>query len=611
MGRALGLGVGAVLCGNLAVGGLGLRPEVARADERVTSAEAFPARAVAQCPQSNSAEDRARAKRLMNGWLDFPGFESVRIGRSGDLDWTLDPFHHPSWVARYQGLAWVQPLLVGAVKEPAYRKRAVAILRDFLADNPAPAPPVLGAWAPTITAKRALTLICASTVVGRPRWLNDGLTEHGDQLSAVWSGAWNQGTFEIRGLLALGCFTGNAGWKDVARARVEASFGDNPLGPAIGADGSSNEQSLGYSRTAYWAWREVVRDLGRCGLEVPTVVTERLPMLLDFLAHATMPDGRLVPLGDTYDSATPPRVAGSAAQYAATLGREGVAPSDLVAVYDAGYVFGRSGWGTERPFGAESFYSLRFGPGRQVHGHNDHQAITWYAGGRPLLVDSGHYGYAPGAYRDYVQSARAHNVLVARDAPLDSYAATALERRHLEEDAQYFEVSDDALGARRVRDVLFLQSPDAIVVLDRVIGGPFRPYDQLWHLAPDLQTTVVGPNAARADAPDGHGVTVLSIPMLGQSSAPALHVVRGAENPYQGWVSGELGKRAPADVVAVSQETQDPVILTVLVPSDRDTAVRAEFQGAWPVGGVLTLWRGQRPVRVFVSSDGTLSRLGA
>jgi hypothetical protein len=359
----------------------------------------------------------------------------------------------------------------------------------------------------------------------------------------------------------------------------------------------------------YYVWQEVARELVRCGLSVPDVLTERLPLLLGFLAGATMPDGHLVPLGDTYGSLPPPLVRGTPAEYAATLGAQGEPPADVVGVYAGGYVFGRSGWGTERPFGAESFYSLRFGPGRQLHGHNDHQAITWYAGGRPLLVDSGHVGYAPDAYRDYLRSARAHNVLVAPDSPLDGSAVTALERQDIETNAQYFEVADDAIGARRIRNVLFLQHPDAIVVLDRVIGGPLRRYDQLWHLAPDLQATSVTPNEARAADPAGGGLTVLSVPMLGQLSSPSIGYVRGAEQPYQGWVSGELGQREAAGVITVSQVAQNPTFLTVLVATDPGTAVRADFLGVSPLGGVLTLWRGQRQVQVVVGPDGMLSRL--
>ena len=112
-----------------------------------------------------------------------------------------------------------------------------------------------------------------------------------------------------------------------------------------------------------------------------------------------------------------------------------------------------------------------------------------------------------------------------------------------------------------------------------------------------------------ADSTAGDGLTVLSVPMLGQLLPPSVRIVRGAETPYQGWVSGELGKRAPADVVAVSQLAQNPTFLTVLMPFDQDAAVRADFVGAWPLGGVLTLWRGQRQVQVLVAPDGTLSRL--
>ncbi|HVE26965.1 MAG TPA: heparinase II/III family protein, partial [Sporichthya sp.] len=586
MRRGVVPGLGFVLCASLAVGGAGVRPEAAQAAARSESAAA---RVKAQCPQTATADDRAKARRIMAGWLDVPGFGAARIGTSGDIDWHADPFHHPSWVARFQGLAWVQPLLIGATRDSARAKRAAAILRDFLADNPVPAVPDLAAWEPTVTAKRALTLVCATTALGRPPWLMSGLTAHGKLLSEQWSGAWNRGAFEIRGLLALGCFTGNAGWMELARSRVAASFEDNLRGPAIDTDGASNEQALGYSRTVYYVWQEVARELVRCGLSVPDVLTERLPLLLGFLAGATMPDGHLVPLGDTYGSLPPPLVRGTPAEYAATLGAQGEPPADVVGVYAGGYVFGRSGWGTERPFGAESFYSLRFGPGRQLHGHNDHQAITWYAGGRPLLVDSGHVGYAPDAYRDYLRSARAHNVLVAPDSPLDGSAVTALERQDIETNAQYFEVADDAIGARRIRNVLFLQHPDMIVVLDRVIGGPFRRYDQLWHLPPDLQATSVTPNEARATDPAGNGLTVLSVPMLGQLSSPSIGYVRGAEQPYQGWVSGELGQREPAGVITVSQVAQNPTFLTVLVASDPGTAVRADFLGVSPLGGVLTL----------------------
>ncbi len=75
----------------------------------------------------------------------------------------------------------------------------------------------------------------------------------------------------------------------------------------------------------YFLWRQIARDLTACGRDVPDVVRDRLPLLLQFLADATMPNGHLVPLGDTFASATAPRVAGTPGEYAATLGEQGTA----------------------------------------------------------------------------------------------------------------------------------------------------------------------------------------------------------------------------------------------------------------------------------------------
>ncbi|HUR74791.1 MAG TPA: heparinase II/III family protein [Sporichthya sp.] len=564
----------------------------------------------APCDRTSADHDRTAADRVLAGWLDVPGFAPVQIGTGPHIDWNLDPYGHPSWVARFRDLTWVQPLLRRAGAADAYRQRAETILRDFLAQNPLPAAAQQGPlWDPTLTAKRTETLLCATVALGHAKWLSAGLSEHGTVLAERWSGAWNRGTMEIRALLALGCLTGNDSWVELAKARVAESFSDQLPGPVIGVDGSTNEQALGYGHTVYWLWQQIARELAACGGGVPDVLRARVPLLLQFLADATMPNGHLVPLGDTFASAAPPRAKGTVGEYAATLGEQGALPDHVVGMYPGGYVFGRSGWGTERPFGAESFYSLRFGPGRQFHGHNDHQALTWYVGGRQLLVDSGHDGYLAGPYRDYLRSARAHNVLLASESPLDASAPTTLQRYRLGDAAQYFEVTDQAIGAARTRDVLFLQQPDAIVVLDRVRGGPVQKYDQLWHLAPELQIAEVDTNAVRAYAPDGAGLAVLRIPLPLEPSGASTEVKRGESDPYQGWVSGGLFERHPASVVALSQVGRDPTFLTVLMSADRATSVHADFRGLPALGGVLTLRQGRSQVHIYLGADGTLTRL--
>ena len=138
----------------------------------------------------------------------------------------------------------------------------------------------------------------------------------------------------------------------------------------------------------------------------------------DFLAEATQPDGNLTQIGDTYVES----------------GFRSPAPAlprlPLVAVYSAGYIFGHSAWGPDG-----TFYSLRFGPARQVHGHDDHMGITYYSRGRNLIVDAGHTGYEVSAYRDYIQSAEAASTFIAPDAKF--YASQPLVTDAIE--SQYYE----------------------------------------------------------------------------------------------------------------------------------------------------------------------------
>ncbi len=164
-----------------------------------------------------------------------------------------------------------------------------------------------------------------------------------------------------------------------------------------------------------------------------------------FLALATQPDGKLVQIGDTY-VISPRDRAGTPLQYAYTRGQAGTPPAERIGVCTAGYIFGRSGWGTAKTFGDQTFYSLRFGPGQQIHGHDDHMGLTYYARGRNLIVDAGHYGYADTAYRFYLLSPEAASTLVMPGVPFDPSAPTALIAQRVGASAQFYEFTDTAFG---------------------------------------------------------------------------------------------------------------------------------------------------------------------
>ena len=255
------------------------------------------------------------------------------------------------------------------------------------------------------------------------------------------------------------------------------------MGPEIDAQGAVNEQATLYENFVYGLWRTALPVSPRAGIGCQAGSRPRIAQLPAFLGYATEPDGDLVQLGDSYVErpATSPR--GDA----------------LVAVYpQAGYVFGRSGWTP-----AASFYSLRFGPGREIHGHNDHLGVTYYARGLDLIVDAGHDGYAATPYRSCLQSPEAASTLVLPGVLFSPSTATALVTDRIGQYGQFYELYDTAFGGDpRYRSVYVSQRPDLIIVFDRATTGSVTSsYQQLWHLAPALTVTEVGASYAVASAP--------------------------------------------------------------------------------------------------------------
>ncbi|MBV9383625.1 MAG: heparinase II/III family protein, partial [Streptosporangiaceae bacterium] len=425
------------------------------------------------------------ADEIMAGRLTIAPWPTVTIDphRDGHINWSMDPFHHPTWQQDFQSGGWMEALvegyLAGGPHAKAYRDRAQALLTGWLAQVPQ-------------RNRDPETLICSSEAFPGESWINSQIPPAVRYLATHWQGAWNHGLKQDLELLQIGCgyppgaFGGQAlGWRRTAYGQMIASFAPNRLGPAVDVQGAANEEATGYADFTYGLWTYAERHLAACGYSLPAAIAARIALMPMFLALATQPDGKLVQIGDTY--VQPPRhwVAGTPLQYAATLGRAGAPPSRQVGVYQAGYVFGRSGWGTAATFGQQSFYSLRFGPARQVHGHEDHMSLTYYARGRNLLVNAGHTGYENTPYRAFLISPEAGNVLVMPGARFDGAAPTHLTRQFIGPAGQFFELSDTAFGRHpRERSVYVCQRPDLVLVLDRASGA--ASYEQLWHLDPAL-----------------------------------------------------------------------------------------------------------------------------
>jgi hypothetical protein len=520
------------------------------------------ARACGPLPRFN----KATADEIMSGRVTFAPWPAVAVDphQDGDVDWQLNPFHHPTWYSDFQSGSWLEMLVsgyfAGGPDAGAYLARAKALTQSWLRGVP-------------LQDRQPATLICLSEAFSGQPWIQDQIPPTVDYYAAHWMGAWNHGLKQDLELLQIGCsypagaFGGGAlRWRQTAVRQMISAFEPNPLGPSIDAQGAVNEQATLYEDFVYNLWtKQGLPELAACGYQLPAWIRQRIAKMPAFLAYATQPDGNLVQIGDTY------------VEHPATSPRQ----QDLVAVYRAGYVFGRSGWDP-----GASFYSLRFGPGRQVHGHDDHMGLTYYARGRNLIVDAGHTGYEDTPYRTYLQSPEASSTLLMPGVPFDAGAATSLVSDQIGRYGQFYEFYDTAFGGNpRYRSVYVSQRPDLLLVFDRASGA--RSYEQLWHLDPALTVTSLTQSEAIASAP-GTELELLQIPLPGQVLPPgSTAVIRGQVNPYQGWVSHQMLQRTPADVVTMTRTGPSAAMLTLIVPAAPGTPVTTAISG--PPGGPYRL----------------------
>jgi Heparinase II/III-like protein len=561
------------------------------AANQATSVSASPSGGPAASPAARACGglprfDKAAADEIMAGKLTISPFPAVTVdpGRNGDINWGQNPFNHPTWQQDFQSGGWIEMLmsgyLAGGPGARAYLARAEAITRGWLRGVP-------------IGSRDPQAVICLSEGFPGQAWIADQIDVGVNYLAAHWQGPWNHGLVQDLKLMRIGCayppaaFGGDAlRWRKTAYSQILSSFQPNRLGPSIDTEGVVNEQATGYERFVYDLWRGGESELANCEYPLPSDIAARIAKMPAFLAEATQPDGNLVQIGDTYTArpfpGPPPALP---------------AHMPLVAVYDAGYVFGRSAWG---PGG--TFYSLRFGPGRQVHGHDDHMGLTYYSRGRNLIVDAGHTGYEVSPYRDYIRSPEAASTFVSPGARFDAAAATSLVSDEIGTNNQFYEFSDDAFGGPRNRSVYVHQGPDFVLILDQASGED--NYQQLWHLDPALTVTSVTAASATATAPAVAAIgtspaipaTVLRITRIALPGqvipAGSTTIVKGQTNPYQGWVSHQVLQRIPAPVVIMTGrgtgQSPSTAMLTLIAATAPGTPVNTTVTvapGGTPANG--------------------------
>lgn len=549
----------------------------------------------AQAPFCIEGRDSpALGRALMRDEYKLNALPAVTL--PADLTWTEDPHGDINWIRRLHTLVFLGNLWAAreADGDARMERRYAAILRDWVRDNPRSSPATRHAWTNLVVGIRATMLACAWARLPHDRWLRDAIIEHGSALSepAFYEGIGNHALGQDLGLFALGCATGERAWMQVATGRIE-----DLARASIDAEGVTNEQAVGYQRLNYVFYGRALAFIEGCGGTVDPEIARRHALMPEFIAHASLPSGHMDPIGDTKLGRVR-SIADTYAQYVATAGASGPRPTDLTKVYRAGYAFGRTGWGTARPYENEVQYSLRFGPGPTLHGHADGTALNVYGFGNRLLLDSGGpYKYGAGDFRAYVRSARAHNRVVVPDASYDDGAPTVLEGYETHPRWDRYELSTDAWnGVHATRRVLFSRA-GYLVVQDVLTSDRPHVYEQLWHLRPGSEP-LVGVDRVRTRRRVGN------VMLRWLDGPPALGVAEGRLGTrIQGWTTERYGRITPAPVVEAVRTGTTATFLTLIVPMWRTARVSVRDVTSDVNGFSFVVRVGARTERVVVGHE--------
>jgi hypothetical protein len=386
------------------------------------------------------------------------------------IDLRAPTFDNPQWRLWYRSLIWLAPLAVESYTstDAAGRRLVAAYVRAALRTNPDPGSATRTAlalakrygWDEQTNTRRHQLMNCLlqiqpnDTIV---RFLHASIRANLDgrrYYGLPRMRPHNHGLLANRTLIDTGVLLGRPRLIDAAEARLRRDV-RVVLDPACGM---TFEQSSGYQRVNARWWRFAAQALSAAGrTRSATVLRQAAIKMAHAHDHIVMPDGTLAPIGDANPNSGFLRT---------------IHPAVRMFCPAAGWAAGRTSWLT----GAKH-YTLRFGPRRSMHGHNDHGSVTW-AIGDPVLVDPG-LAKLTAATMAYARSNAAHNVLGVSGTELGGETKVIRMSRRPARDV--FVLRDGTASVTRTRSVWCDRRLPFIVVLDRARATTIRQFSQRWH----------------------------------------------------------------------------------------------------------------------------------
>jgi hypothetical protein len=334
----------------------------------------------------------------------------------------------------------------------------------------------------------------------------------------------NHGTMANLALLDSASILSDRALATFALARLGAEMRD-----VFSPGGFSYEQSTAYHDFNRSLWHGVVGRLPAAPGGASSAALRTLLAAADAMtSFLTDPRGVEVPLGDGWVSAP----TGPPARHPAAVGTTDVR---------GGVAAWRWSWSDRRT----TYYTVRFGPPRRGHGHDDATAVTWGTLGVPVLVDPGDYTADRSlALEAWQSSPQAHNLAMPAGARIVGGASPLLSRTRT-----------GSVDVLRVRSGLFSVPVTRTLRVDdhrhsaTVTDAGSGTLTEHFHLDPSWRPSVRRYTRSTVTwwFSNGHQRLALILPRSGVTVV----VRRGGTAPLAGWVFPAFEVSVPALEVLV------------------------------------------------------------
>lgn len=527
----------------------------------------------------HTARDEALAARVQAGFLDLSPHAAWALPET--FDWSAQATQDRNWHAQLHMLRWLDPLRRRAERgDDGAADTWLRYAESWVRHNPSSAPAWAGSWGDMVDGIRALALCVAVPFVVRRdpealQWLVPSIEEHLRWLSDESNlGHSNHALHQHQGLFVCGAVLRNEEAMALAEDRMSSLFET-----AYDEEGVNAEGAIAYHFANYIWWTAARRRLEVEGRPVPESLQllDRVPIEL---AHATKPDGKLVGIGDT-DGGNVKAVGHPATTWVTSRGADGAPPEDLIRIYDAGYLFARSGWGEqERDFAEETFWSVSFGHADRVHGHADGGSMTFSSMGHEWISDPGKFQYGHGDMRAFCLRRDSHSLPVVVDRDYDPKSVVACTARRID-DAVYDVTFVDRgyAGVRLIRRIVYSVSGEYAVVIDSVQSEETCTVVQHWQCG-------AGTDAALSDRGFELSAGEKRASVVYTGSRPEWDVVSGQERPLRGWVATGWKQRSPAPSLRFTKTGTAFRFITVIAAGFRGAKPQVETVRSAPKGQV-------------------------